>query len=63
MTFNQAVIAKLTVKKLITLTDQVETLLACTPHEPSIKLAASDWFTEMRVHLRKLEAWSEQSVD
>jgi hypothetical protein len=60
--FNEAVIAKLTVKKVLHQIDHVEMLIAMGDPCHDIKLTLSDWFTEMRVHLRRIEYMTEQSV-
>jgi hypothetical protein len=61
-TFRDAMIAKLTVKKLLSQIDHVETALLTAGTEPSLKFAVADWLTEMRLHLRRLELWAEQTV-
>lgn len=60
--FNEAVIAKMTVKKVLNQIDYIETLIAYEQPGHDIRLTLSDWFTEMRVHLRRLEIMTEQSV-
>ncbi len=60
--FHNAVIAKLTVKKLLSHVDHVETMLTMGSTEPALKFALADGLTEMRLHLRKLESWVEQTV-
>ncbi len=55
MNMNDAVIAKMTVKKVLNQIDQVETLLAFNETDAGVKMTLGDWFTEMRVHLRRLE--------
>ena len=55
MNINDAVIAKITVKKILSQVDQIETLLAFGGTEIGVKMTLSDWLTEIRVHLRKLE--------
>lgn len=60
--FHNAVIAKLTVKKLLNQVDHVETMLHVGTTEPALKFAVSDGLSEMRLHLRKLEAWVEQTA-
>jgi hypothetical protein len=62
MTFNDAVIAKMTIKKVLHQLDQTETLLAVHDTDPSLKLTLADWFTEMRVHLRRLETSVEMTA-
>lgn len=68
---NEAIVAKLTVKKVMNQIDHVEALLAYgsvadMPSSggiaPDIKMVLSDWFTEMRVHLRRIEYMAEQAV-
>lgn len=68
---NEAIIAKLTVKKVMNQIDHVEALLAYgavaeMPTSgglaPDIKMVLGDWFTEMRVHLRRIEAMTEHAV-
>jgi hypothetical protein len=60
--FNEAVIAKMTVKKVLHQIDYIETLIAVGQPGHDIKLTLADWFTEIRVHLRRLEVMTEQSV-
>ena len=60
--FHEAMIAKLTVKKLLSQIDYVETALTAASAEPNLKFAVSDWLMEMRLHLRKLEIWVERTV-
>ncbi len=60
--FNEAVIAKLTVKKIMHQIDHVETLIAMGEQCHAIKMTLSDWLSEMRVHLRRIEYMTEQSV-
>ena len=55
MNINDAVIAKMTVKKVLNQIDQVEALLAFGTGDAGVKMTLADWFTEMRVHLRRLE--------
>ncbi len=62
MTFHSAVIAKLTVKKLLSQVDHVETMLTVGSTEPVLKFALADGLSEMRLHLRKLESWVEQTA-
>ena len=60
--FTEAVIAKLTVKKVLHQIDHIETLIALGDSGGDIRMTVSDWFTEMRVHLKRLEYMTEQSV-
>lgn len=75
---NEAIIAKMTIKKVMSQIDHVETLLAYggMPQvsargaeyaqqgglAPDIKMILADWFAEMRVHLRRIEHMAEHSV-
>lgn len=68
---NEAIIAKITIKKVMSQLDHVETLLTYgVPRAeqkegqlaPEIKMVLADWFTEMRVHLRRVEYMAEQAV-
>lgn len=60
--FNEAVIAKMTVKKILHQIDYIETLIAVGDPTQHIKLTLADWFTEMRVHLKRLEIMAEHSA-
>jgi hypothetical protein len=62
MNMNDAVIAKITVKKILSQVDQIETLLAFGGTDIGVKMTLSDWLTEMRVHLRKLECAVEHAA-
>lgn len=68
---NEAIITKMTIKKIMSQIDHVETLLAFggratsashTGLPPDIGMVLADWFAEMRVHLRRIEYMAEQAV-
>lgn len=58
--FDRAVIAKLTVKKILHQIDYIETMVTCGSEGGDMKIVLPDWFAEMRVHLRRLEVMAEQ---
>lgn len=62
LNLNQALVTKMTIKKIISQIDQVEALLAYGSPGADIKMVLADWFTEMRVHLRRVEYMTEQAV-
>lgn len=55
MTFTNAMIAKITVKKILSLLDHVQILVAHSLGDDPARLTLQDWFDEMRLHLRKVE--------
>lgn len=67
---NEAIIAKMTLKKIMSQIDYVEGLLTYGVDvagkdgglAPDLKMVLADWFTEMRVHLRRVEYMAEQGV-
>lgn len=66
---NEAIIAKMTIKKIMSQIDHVESLLAYgagvsaqSGLAPDVKMILADWFAEMRVHLRRVEFMTEQAV-
>ena len=59
---NEAVIAKMTIKKIMSQIDHIETLLAYGEQGVDLKLILGDWFTEMRAHLRRVEYMTENAV-
>lgn len=63
MTFNQAMIAKITVKKILSLLDHVQIVLTHGLGDTQMKLAVQDWLDEMRLHLRKIEYSVETSAE
>lgn len=62
MNVNEALIAKMTIKKIISQIDHIETLLAYGENGVDLKMALGDWFNEMRVQLRRVEFLTEQSA-
>lgn len=62
MNLNEAVIAKMTLKKIMSQIDHIETLLAYGEQGVDLKMILSDWFTEMRVHLRRVEYMTENAA-
>jgi hypothetical protein len=59
---NEAVIAKMTLKKIMSQIDHIETLLAYGENGVDLKMTLGDWFAEMRVHLRRVEYMTEQAA-
>lgn len=59
---NEVLVAKLTIKKIMSQIDHVEALLAYAEPATDLKLVLADWFAEMRVHLRRVEYMAEQTV-
>jgi len=62
LNLNDAVIAKMTLKKIMSQIDHIETLIAYGEQGVDLKMTLGDWFTEMRVHLRRVEYMTEQAV-
>lgn len=55
MNFNQAMITKITVKKIFSLLDHLQIITAHSLGDNPLKLTVNDWCDEMRLHLRKVE--------
>lgn len=55
MNFDQAMIAKLTIKKILSILDHLQIIMAHGMGDNAAKLTSQDWFDEMRLHLRKIE--------
>ena len=60
--FNEATIAKMTVKQVLHQIDYIEILVALGEPAQNIRTTLEYWFEDMRVHLQRLEGMAEQSV-
>lgn len=60
--FNEATIAKMTVKQVLHQIDYIEILVALGDPAHNIRTTLEYWFDDMRVHLQRLEGMAEQSV-
>lgn len=55
MNFNNALVAKITVKKILSLIDHIQILVTHALGDKIENLTIQDWFDEIRLHLRKVE--------
>lgn len=55
MKLHDAMIAKITVKKILSLLDHIQIIVTHALGENAATLTIHDWFDEMRLHLRKVE--------
>ena len=60
--FNEATIAKMTVKQVLHQIDYIEILVALGEPAQNIRQTLEHWFDDMRIHLQRLEGMTEQSV-
>ncbi len=63
MQFTQAMIAKITVKKILSLLDHMQIVVTHALGEHTAAMTLQDWFDEMRLHLRKIEYSVEKSAE
>lgn len=60
--FNEATIAKMTVKQVLHQIHHIEILIAMGEPAQNIRTTLEHWFSDLRVHLERLETMAEQSV-
>lgn len=63
MHIHQAIIAKLTVKKIQGIIDHMQIVLSHHMGENPVRLTLQDWIDEARIHLRKLEHSVESAAE